>query len=67
MAKIRFEAEVEIVRLYTIPIFADSLTDAAARIKTLHSAEEIEELGDCTDREVNVVGVTRQTGRRMYQ
>lgn len=67
MSKIRFEAEVEIVRLYTVPIFAESLTDAAARVKTLLTAAEVEELGDSTDHEINVVGVSRQTGRKMYQ
>lgn len=67
MAKIRFEGEIEIVRLYTVQIFAESLIDAAEKIKRLGTVVQIEDLGDCIDHEVNVVGVSRQTGRKMYQ
>lgn len=67
MAKIRFEMEVEVMRLYTVPIFADSLKDAASQIEHSFTANSIEENGDAQDHEVNVVGVSRQIGRKMYQ
>ena len=67
MSKLRFEMEVEVVRLYNVPIFAESLADAALRCKENHTADSIEELGEFVDHEINILGVTRQKGRRMYQ
>ncbi len=67
MTNKRFEIEVEVVRLYTIPVYAENLVEAAKKAQTRHTAREIEEAGDCQDHEINVVGVTRQKGRRIYQ
>lgn len=67
MARIRFEAEVEVTRLYSVPIFAESLEDAATQLKGLNTANDIEALGDSQDHEINLIGVSRQVGRKMYQ
>jgi len=67
MAKIRFEMEVEVMRLYTVPIFADNLEDAASQVNNHFTANDIEKNGDAQDHEVNVVGISRQIGRKMYQ
>ena len=68
MAKIRFEMEVEVVRLYTIPIFAENLAEAALKCKSsAETADQVEGLGQSQDHEINIIGVTRQTGRKMYQ
>ena len=67
MAKTRFEMEVEVIRLYTVPVFADNLEDAANQAKRSFTANYIEENGDSQDHETNVVSVSRQIGRKMYQ
>lgn len=68
MAKnILFEMEVEVTRLYSVPVYAENLADAAARCSTHWTANDIEENGDSQDHEINVVGVSRQKGRKMYQ
>ena len=66
MSKRRFEMEVEVVRLYSVPVFAESFSEAALRCNNHYTANEIEELGEMQDHEVNVVGITRQKGRKMY-
>lgn len=67
MAKLKFEMEVEVTRLYTVIVFADNLPDAALRCGENYTANDIEEIGESVDHEVNVLGVTRQKGRKMYQ
>ena len=67
MARIRFEMEVELTRLYTVPIFAENLEDAANQAKRMNTAVEIEALGDSQDHDINLIGVSRQVGRKMYQ
>jgi len=67
MSKLRFEMEVEVVRLYHVSIFAENLADAALKCKDNYTADSIEELGEYIDHEINICGVTRQKGRRMYQ
>ena len=67
MARIRFEAEIEVTRLYSVPVFAESLEDAAVQAKGMNTAVEIEALGDSQDYDINLIGVTRQVGRKMYQ
>ena len=67
MAKIRFEMEVEVTRLYTVPVFADNFKDAVDQAKFHFTANDIEKNGDAQDHEVNVVGISRQIGRKMYQ
>lgn len=64
---ILFEMEVEVTRLYTVPIYAENLGEAAAKCTTHWTAVEIEENGDSQDHDVNVVGISRQKGRKMYQ
>lgn len=68
MAKnILFEMEVEVIRLYTVPVYAENLTEAAAKCSTNWTADDIEADGDSQDHEINIVGVSRQKGRKMYQ
>lgn len=67
MAKIRFELEVEVMWVYTVPVFADNLEDAAKQVGNRLTANDIEKNGDKQDHEINVVGISRQIGRKMYQ
>lgn len=63
----RYEAEVEVVRVYKVEIMAENLEDAAIRAKGLcGTAADVEEYGDSQDHEINLVGVSRQKGRKMY-
>ena len=63
----RYEIEVEVTRLYTIHVLADSLEEAAAKASREYTADAVEDQGEATDFEVNVVGVSRQVKRKMYQ
>ena len=63
----RYEAEIELTLLYTVPIHADSLEEAAEKAKRLTNRKEIAELGEVQDHEPCLVGVSRQVGRKLYQ
>lgn len=65
-----YQAEIEVVRLYTVRFMAEDLPAAAERAREICSdANAVEELADsiCKDFETNLVGVSRQVGRKMYQ
>jgi len=67
MAKVRFEMEVEVMRLYTVPIMAEDLEGAIVQAKKINTTVQIEALGEPQDHEINLVGISRQVGRKMYQ
>lgn len=63
----RYEVEFEVIHLYSVQVLADSLEHAAKKAKLINTVGEIEERGDRQDVELNLVGVSRQTDRKMYQ
>ena len=63
----RYEAEIEVVRVYNVPIFAESLSAAGEKARQINTAIDVEELGESQDHEINLVGVARQKDRKMYQ
>ncbi|MEM7706584.1 MAG: hypothetical protein AAF358_13580 [Pseudomonadota bacterium] len=63
-----FEAEIEVTRLYCVKFRAESLERAADEARKIAlTAASVEEIGESTDFETNLVGVSRQVGRKMYQ
>ena len=68
MAGKMFEAEIEVIRVYTVKFMADSLAEAACKAEGIaRSAVDTEQTGEPIDYETNLVGVSRQIGRKMYQ
>lgn len=63
-----FEAEIEVIRLYTVKFMAENMQDATVKAEMIaRTARATEDTGESVDYETNLVGVSRQVGRKMYQ